>query len=48
MLLPKPNESKPQFIHRAIRYYVEEGYPMKQAVTLAHNAWKQLSGKKKS
>ena len=48
MLMPKPKETKPQFVHRAIPYYVEEGYTLKQATSMAHAAWKLVGTTKRA
>ncbi len=41
MPYPKPTETKPSYIHRAVPVFLEEGYPLKQAVAMAHNYWKR-------
>ena len=43
---PRKGESKGAFIARAIRVYMNEGYPQKQAVAMAYAKWRKHKGGK--
>lgn len=47
MPYPSKGESKQDFISRAIKTFMDEGKPQKEAVGRAYGFWKSYGGKKK-
>lgn len=44
MPIPKRGESEKDFVHRAIPFLIDEGYPQKQAIAIAYSMYKNKKG----